>query len=162
MLRSTAPRPPASGFTSRQSAIIRASAYRTARDACTQAAWLRGSDQATGGIHQPNQGWHTARTRVPTSRSSVVLARGVLCLGSATRAQRRQVRTMCVAARMDIRLIPRPAPSGIAGLLFDLADAVRRLPPPGHRDPEAFHIAKSDLAAELRHVAIDAEHRLPD
>jgi len=57
----------------------------------------------------------------------------------------------------DARLIPRPAPSGIAGRLFALADAVRRLPPPGHRDPEAFHIAKSDLAAELRRVAIDAE-----
>jgi hypothetical protein len=41
--------------------------------------------------------------------------------------------------------------------LLDLADRVRRLPPPGHRDPEAFHIAKSDLAAELRRVAIDAE-----
>ena len=55
------------------------------------------------------------------------------------------------------RLIPRPSPSGIAGRLFALADAVRRLPPPGHRDPEAFHIAKSDLSAELRRVAHDAE-----
>jgi hypothetical protein len=54
-------------------------------------------------------------------------------------------------------LVPRPVPSGIAGRLFALADAVRRLPPPGHGDPEAFHIAKSDLAPELRRVAIDAE-----
>jgi len=30
------------------------------------------------------------------------------------------------------------------------------------QDPEAFNIAKSDLAAELRRVAIEAEHRLTD
>lgn len=58
---------------------------------------------------------------------------------------------------MSDRLVPRPAPSGIAGRLFALADAVRRLPPPDRRDPERFHLAKSDLAAELRRVAIDAE-----
>ena len=50
-----------------------------------------------------------------------------------------------------------PAPGGLAGRLFQLADAVRRLPPPGHRDPEAFHIAKSELAAELRSVAREAQ-----
>ncbi len=62
---------------------------------------------------------------------------------------------------MTDRLVPRPAPSGIAGRLFDLADAVRRLQPPDRRDPERFHIAKSDLAAELRRVAAEAERRSP-
>jgi hypothetical protein len=47
-------------------------------------------------------------------------------------------------------------PSGIAGRLLDLADRVRRLPPPDRRDPERFHIAKSALAAELRRVTISA------
>ncbi len=62
---------------------------------------------------------------------------------------------------MNDRLVPRPAPCGIAGRLFDLADAVRRLPPPDRRDPERFHIEKSELAAELRAVAHDAERRNP-
>jgi hypothetical protein len=53
--------------------------------------------------------------------------------------------------------VPRPMPSGIAGRLLDLADAVRRLPPPGRHDPEAFHIAKSELAARLADLAHDAE-----
>jgi hypothetical protein len=60
------------------------------------------------------------------------------------------------------RLAPRAAPSGIAGRLFDLADRVRRLPPPNPRDPEAFHVAKSDVAAELRRVAHDAERQPPE
>jgi hypothetical protein len=61
------------------------------------------------------------------------------------------------------RLMPRQIPAGgIAGRLFDLADRVRRLPPPGHRDPEAFHIAKSDLAAELRRVAHAAQRHVLD
>jgi len=53
-------------------------------------------------------------------------------------------------------LAPRVASGGIAGRLLALADQVRRIPPPGHRDPEAFHIAKSDIAAELRRMANDA------
>jgi hypothetical protein len=60
------------------------------------------------------------------------------------------------------RLVPRAAPAGgiagrLSGRLLDLADQVRRLDPPSHRDPEAFHVAKSDLADELRRAAQDAE-----
>ena len=65
------------------------------------------------------------------------------------------------------RLVPRhPPASGIAGRiadrLRDLAADVRRLAPPDHRDPEAFHIAKSGIADELRRVAHDAQRRLLD
>ena len=45
----------------------------------------------------------------------------------------------------------------LAARLADLADRVRRLPPPSRRDPEAFHVARSDLAAELRRLAAEAE-----
>ena len=48
---------------------------------------------------------------------------------------------------------------GIVGRLLDLAERVRRLPPPDRRDPERFHVARSDLAAELRAVAREAEPR---
>ena len=55
---------------------------------------------------------------------------------------------------MSERPAPRPVPpSGIAARLLDLADAARRLPPPDHRRPEAFHEAKDDLAAQLRVIA---------
>lgn len=33
--------------------------------------------------------------------------------------------------------------------LFALADMVRRIPPPDHRNPEAFHICRSELANEI-------------
>lgn len=46
--------------------------------------------------------------------------------------------------------------------LLDLAADVRRLSPPDHRDPDAFHIAKSGIADELRRVAHDAQQRLQD
>ena len=64
-------------------------------------------------------------------------------------------------------LLPRvPPASGIAGRLsgrlLDLADQVRRLDPPSHRDPERFHLEKSELADELRRVAHDAQRRLAD
>lgn len=36
--------------------------------------------------------------------------------------------------------------------LVELADRVRRLMP-SHRDPEAFHEAKSEIEAELRHLS---------
>lgn len=40
-----------------------------------------------------------------------------------------------------------------AAQLMALAHRARRLPPPSHRDPEAFHIARSDLGAEIEAVA---------
>ena len=59
---------------------------------------------------------------------------------------------------MTERLIPRDvAAAGIAGRLLDLADRVRRLPPPDRRDPERFHVERDHLAAELRRVAAEAE-----
>lgn len=48
-----------------------------------------------------------------------------------------------------------PTPS-LARRLHDLAEAARRLPPPDRRDPERFHLAKSELAAELRRLAAEA------
>ena len=65
------------------------------------------------------------------------------------------------------RLVPRHAPAGgiagrIADRLLDLANDVGRLAPPNHRDPERFHIEKSELADELRRVAHDAQRRLAD
>jgi hypothetical protein len=61
-----------------------------------------------------------------------------------------------------VRYVPPDA--GIAGRLsgrlLDLADQVRRLDPPDRRDPEAFHIAKSDLAGQIAALARDATQRL--
>lgn len=37
--------------------------------------------------------------------------------------------------------------------LRDLADRARRLPPPSSRDPEAFHIARDELGADLEVLA---------
>jgi hypothetical protein len=54
---------------------------------------------------------------------------------------------------MPDRLIPRSVPAGgIARRLFELAHAVRRLPPRDRRDPERLHVAKSDVATALRRV----------
>jgi hypothetical protein len=65
------------------------------------------------------------------------------------------------------RLVPRQpltsgVPSRIAERLRELAEQVRRLDPPSHREPQQFHIAKSDLMHELRRVARDAESALID
>ncbi len=49
------------------------------------------------------------------------------------------------------------AGTGLGARLRDLADRIRRLPPPNHRDPEAFHVARSELAAELRRLAAETE-----
>jgi hypothetical protein len=35
----------------------------------------------------------------------------------------------------------------------DLADRARRLPPPSHSNPEAFHIARDELGADLEILA---------
>lgn len=66
---------------------------------------------------------------------------------------------------MTGRLVPRmPPDAGIAGRLsgrlLDLADQVRRLDPPGRRDPKAFWIAKSELGAAIEALASDAAARL--
>jgi hypothetical protein len=48
----------------------------------------------------------------------------------------------------------------LSGRLLDLAEQVRRLDPPDRRDPEAFHMAKSELAGQIAALAYDAESRL--
>jgi hypothetical protein len=63
------------------------------------------------------------------------------------------------------RLVPRtPADAGIAGRLsgrlLDLAEQVRRLDPPGRRDPEQFWRDKTELAGQIAALARDAETRL--
>ena len=35
----------------------------------------------------------------------------------------------------------------------ELADRARRLPPPNHRNPDAFHEARSELACDIDKVA---------
>jgi hypothetical protein len=44
----------------------------------------------------------------------------------------------------------------LSGQLLDLADRVRRLDPPGRHDPEAFWVAKSDLAWQIAALAEQA------
>lgn len=66
---------------------------------------------------------------------------------------------------MTDRMVPRIPPAGgiagrLSGRLLDLAEQVRRLDPPGRRDPEAFHEAKSELAAQIAALAYDAQSRL--
>ena len=68
---------------------------------------------------------------------------------------------------MSDRLVPRQIPVGgiagrLSGRLFEIADQVRRLDPPGRRDPEQFWRDKSELAARLADLARDAELRLAD
>lgn len=63
------------------------------------------------------------------------------------------------------RLVPRIPPEGgiagrLSGRLFDLADQVRRLDPPGRRDPERFWRDKSAPAARLAELADEAERSL--
>jgi hypothetical protein len=60
---------------------------------------------------------------------------------------------------------PRPGPAmtdralvisavpPIAVQLRELADRARRLPPPNHRDPHAFHEARSELGHDLEVLA---------
>jgi hypothetical protein len=68
---------------------------------------------------------------------------------------------------MSDRLVPRQIPAGgiagrLSGRLFEIAEQVRRLDPPGRRDPEQFWRDKSDLAAKLDGLARDAERRLAE
>jgi hypothetical protein len=44
-----------------------------------------------------------------------------------------------------------------ARALRDLASQARRLPPPNHRNPHAFHEARSELAAEIAAIAAQLE-----
>jgi hypothetical protein len=48
----------------------------------------------------------------------------------------------------------------LAARLADLAEQVRRLDPPGRRDPERFWRDKSDLAAQIAEIGQDAARRL--
>jgi hypothetical protein len=43
--------------------------------------------------------------------------------------------------------------------LRDLADRARRLPPPDHRNPEAFHEARSELGGDIEILARQIEQR---
>ncbi len=55
-----------------------------------------------------------------------------------------------------------PRQRGAVAVLEALARKAERLPPPCHRQPEAFHEHRSELAAELRAVArIFAGRRRP-
>ncbi len=47
----------------------------------------------------------------------------------------------------------------LAGRLFDLAEQVRRLDPPGSSDPERFWRDKTELAARLAALGRDAAVR---
>jgi hypothetical protein len=63
------------------------------------------------------------------------------------------------------RLVPRMPPTGgiagrLSGRLLDLADQVRRLDPPGRRDPEQFWRDKTELAGQIAALARDAQSRL--
>lgn len=57
----------------------------------------------------------------------------------------------------EVRRRPVFDGTGIAAALAELARRVDRLRPPGHRDPEAFHLVKSDIAAELRRLAAEGD-----
>lgn len=48
-------------------------------------------------------------------------------------------------------------PRVVTGALADLAARVARLSP-SHRDPERYHVEKSEIAAELRRLAREATH----
>ncbi len=48
----------------------------------------------------------------------------------------------------------------LSARLFDLAEQVRRLNPPGRIDPERFWRDKSELAGKLAELAHDAGRRL--
>ncbi len=55
-----------------------------------------------------------------------------------------------------------PTVSGVSGVsaphtLTMIADKVRRLSP-SHRDPERFHIDKSEIEADLRRLAKERPH----
>jgi len=44
-----------------------------------------------------------------------------------------------------------------AARLSEIADQVRRLGPPDHRDPERWHVDKSEIVAELNRLARQLE-----
>jgi predicted Zn-dependent protease len=43
--------------------------------------------------------------------------------------------------------------AALAARLRDLAARARRLPPPNHRRPDAFHEARSELGADIERLA---------
>jgi hypothetical protein len=49
-------------------------------------------------------------------------------------------------------IYPDPNPSRLSDRLSDLAHRVRRLAP-SHRDPERYHVEKSEIESELRLLA---------
>ncbi|MPZ36665.1 MAG: hypothetical protein GEU95_01160 [Rhizobiales bacterium] len=55
----------------------------------------------------------------------------------------------------------RPTLSDLPARLHDLADRARRLPPPSRTDPEAFHIARDELGADLEILAESVAQLVP-
>ena len=47
----------------------------------------------------------------------------------------------------------RPDLAALGERLRDLAGRARRLPPPSHRDPDAFHEARDELGADIDIIA---------
>lgn len=48
---------------------------------------------------------------------------------------------------------PTMSTAELATELFEIAERARRLPPPSHRNPEAFHEARSELAHDIEVLA---------
>ncbi len=44
-------------------------------------------------------------------------------------------------------------PAEMADSLRDIARKARRMPPPSHRDPEAFHIARDEIGRTIEQLA---------
>nr|USU32913.1 hypothetical protein NG677_04220 [Methylobacterium sp. OTU13CASTA1] len=57
-------------------------------------------------------------------------------------------------AALRARIVDTPP----AGALIDLADRLRRLAP-SPRDPERFHVEKSEIEGELRRLALPPARR---
>jgi hypothetical protein len=57
--------------------------------------------------------------------------------------------------------VAKPSFFDLPRQLHDLADRARRLPPPSRTNPEAFHIARDELGADLEILAITVAQLVP-